>query len=842
MAHGNARAAWWYLLRTTLARRRGGYLSLVVLIGLVGGLALGSVAAARRTQSSFPVYLQSTHPFELGGISSFFSPGNGPDAVGYNPGLVAAIARLPHVTSETNQSGLNVIPLDRRGAPQSPAAYPAGAGEAAGVSGDVGANHLGLTVVTGRALDPDDPDQFVVSAATARAFGFHVGEVVRFGAYTDVQTESPRFGTSAVAPHAVFEARLVAVVVQSGTVVEDQVDAPSNANLLAFTPARTRPLLSCCAYFTGTGVDVAGGIANVRQVQAQITHLLPPGAGPFAYDTSGAIEAKAERAIKPESIALGTFGVIAGLAALLIAGQMIGRQLRRFAADRATMRAVGAGVDLIVGDGVIGTVAAVVLGTVAAMAVAVGLSPLSPLGPARPVYPYPGVAFDWTVLGLGAAALVVILGATTVVLAWRSAPHRASAGAAPGRPSAVARAAARAGLSAAAVTGVRFALDPGEGANPAPVRSAVLGTTLALVALVGTVTFGASLDTLVTHPALYGWNWDYELSASQGGVMPGVKTAHLLDADREVGAWSPILFDAVRLGSLPAVPVIGEDPRATVAPPLLSGHGVDGPGQVVVGTVTLAELHAHLGDVLVLDDGQRRTSVKIVGTVTMPTIGVGGNQHPEMGTGAVVARGDLPANLGTSYDLPGAAPGPDAVLVRFRAGVDQTVAYRSLQSVAAKTSTPADYGVTVDPVQRPAEIINYRSMGATPAILGGGLALGALSALTLTLTSSVRRRRHDLAVLKTMGLTRRQLAAVVSWQSSVAVLVGVVVGVPLGIVAGRTLWDLFAHEISVVPAPTVPTAWVVAIAVGALVLANVVAAVPARMAARTPTGVLLRAE
>src|SRR5579862_2902558 len=112
MAGRDARGAWWYLLRTTFARRRGGYLSLVVLLGLVGGLALGAVAAARRTQSSFPVYLASTHPFELQGISSFFSPGNGPGAVGYDPRVVAAITHIPGVTAVINQSGLNIVPLD----------------------------------------------------------------------------------------------------------------------------------------------------------------------------------------------------------------------------------------------------------------------------------------------------------------------------------------------------------------------------------------------------------------------------------------------------------------------------------------------------------------------------------------------------------------------------------------------------------------------------------------------------------------------------------------------------------------------------------------------------------
>ncbi len=164
------------------------------------------------------------------------------------------------------------------------------------------------------------------------------------------------------------------------------------------------------------------------------------------------------------------------------------------------------------------------------------------------------------------------------------------------------------------------------------------------------------------------------------------------------------------------------------------------------------------------------------------------------------------------------------------------------RTIARATSTPADYGVSVLSVQRPAEIVNYRSMGTTPAILGAALAVGAMVALGLTLVASVRRRQRDLALLRTLGFTRHQLAVTVGWQASIAIGIGTILGIPLGIVVGRALWDLFAHEISVVPAPSVPVGIVLLIAVGAIVLGNVVAALPERMAARTSTALLLRAE
>jgi ABC-type lipoprotein release transport system permease subunit len=142
----------------------------------------------------------------------------------------------------------------------------------------------------------------------------------------------------------------------------------------------------------------------------------------------------------------------------------------------------------------------------------------------------------------------------------------------------------------------------------------------------------------------------------------------------------------------------------------------------------------------------------------------------------------------------------------------------------------------------PAEIVNYRSMGATPALLAGSLAAGAVVALGLTLVASVRRRRRDLALLKALGFTGAQVSAAVSVQATVVGIVGLVVGLPLGIALGRWLWTLFAHQIYAVPTPTVPVGGIVLVAVAAMVLVNLIAVAPGRSAARTPPALVLRAE
>jgi hypothetical protein len=321
--------------------------------------------------------------------------------------------------------------------------------------------------------------------------------------------------------------------------------------------------------------------------------------------------------------------------------------------------------------------------------------------------------------------------------------------------------------------------------------------------------------------------------------VPLPQTGKLLDRDPYVAAWSRASFGDFRLDGR-NVPVLGTTPKADVAPPVLSGHALDAPNQVVLGASTLAQLHKHLGDSVELDTGSAKpTKLVIVGTATLPAIGAIESLHLEIGTGAVISESLIPPGDRGFGDLPGS---PEALLIRFRAGANRVAAQHSIQRIAAQVNILGHGSPAVLSVQRPAEIVNYRTMGDTPAVLGGALALGAVVALGLTLVASVRRRRRDLALFKTLGFTRRQLAATVAWQATIAVALGVIVGVPLGIVSGRALWNRFAGALHVVPRPTIPALTVTLIAIGALVLANIVAAIPGRQAARTATAVLLRAE
>ncbi len=159
-------------------------------------------------------------------------------------------------------------------------------------------------------------------------------------------------------------------------------------------------------------------------------------------------------------------------------------------------------------------------------------------------------------------------------------------------------------MPVAGAVGVRFALEPGQGRTSVPVRSAMVGTVLAVTVVLSALTFAASLSTLVSHPPLYGWNWDYMFDTTND-VPPQSLSA--LDHDPDVAAWSGADLVPFQIDGQ-FVPSVVASPHARVAPPILSGHGLDADNEIVVGSATLAELHKHVGDTVYLSEGTPKSA------------------------------------------------------------------------------------------------------------------------------------------------------------------------------------------------------------------------------------------
>ena len=828
-----------YRFRSTFRRRRAGYAALVVLVGVVGGIALASVAAARRTEASYPAFLAGTNASDL-----LVQPTTN---VGYRSPFVRQVERLPHVRHVETAIALNAATFRPDGS----------LGTVLLTRAQLVVSLDGLfsdqdrvTIVAGRRADPARADEVVVSTPAARELGLHVGSHVSVGLYTENQ--------QTVTPTRRLDLTVVGEGVFNNAVIQDDIDKFSTGFLLG-TPALARSAAPCCTSLTYEGLQLDRGSEDDRQVEQEYAALVrrsrftgSSGQQLQVYVTAD-IEAAAQRAIRPEALALALFGIIAGLTTVVVAGLTIVREVRSGSPEVEVLRDVGAGPPVTSTDGLVGLVGAVGAGSAMAVAVAVLLSPLSPFGPVRAIAGSAGITVDRTVLGLGAVGLFVAL---TVVATWtsyRQAPHRVAARErAANRPSVAVRAAASGGVPAPGIVGLRFALEPGAGRTAVPARTAIAGAVVAAFVVAATLTFGASLDTLISHPGLYGWNFDEALVSTDGfGPVPTRLARPLLARERDVAATTGVYFASVDIDGL-TVPVIAAPTNAAVTPPILTGRRVKDQSEIVVGTATLARLHKRIGDSVIVGAGFiPRVRLRIVGTATLPTLGQTFGAHPTLSTGAEFSTAIASASALHNF---GPYSGPNAVLVRFRRGIDDGAGRRSLQQIADSMidtfrSPPvveqiglAGYGISEDVlgVQRPAEIVNYRSMGRAPALLAVAVAVGAVGALALSLVASVRRRRHEMAMLKALGFTRRQLVAAVACQSTVVVALGVVIGLPLGVAFGRWLWVLFAHTLSAVPKATIPVGSIALVVLAALVLANLVAAVPGYQAARTPTATLLR--
>jgi len=139
-------------------------------------------------------------------------------------------------------------------------------------------------------------------------------------------------------------------------------------------------------------------------------------------------------------------------------------------------------------------------------------------------------------------------------------------------------------------------------------------------------------------------------------------------------------------------------------------------------------------------------------------------------------------------------------------------------------------------------VVNASQMGSQPLTLAVVLAAAVVLSLAATVLASARQRRRELAILRALSLTSRQVRAVIAWQTSTILVLAAAIGLPLGIVAGHWAWGSFAASIGVVPVTVVPWVPLLVGLLAVLVAGVALTATPAMLAARRSTTVDLRSE
>jgi ABC-type lipoprotein release transport system permease subunit len=826
---------WW---RVT-GRRSGRQIVLVALLGgLLGAVALGAVAGARGTATAYGRYLTAAR------ISDALVnvPGKLPAEPVLRP--IRLISALPGITAHATYLGLSDAPIvDGK---------PDFAGNAPRLLGSLDGEYFRqdkMTLLAGHLPPVSATGQIVLTRQVAAVFGVTVGGQVSFG----FQRYDPSRGRTS--GPIVKHTYRVAALVQIPPVLTDSTDANEAALL---PPGATRQVLPFYGY-AWVAVRLSQGTAGIPVLQQELASLAGrmvarerrltrnPLAGlSFDIQRYDTLQAQVRQSIRPQVIALAIFGAIAGLAMLVLTGQGLAQLVSRSRADIATLRRLGATRAQAALAAALPGLVALVAGAVLAVAGAVALSPLAPVGRVRFYDPLTGFQADGLVLGGGVALAGVILLAVLAALTLRSARQRPAAAPA-GRPSAVAAVAVRLGLPPTAVIGSCNALEPGTGDRAVPVRSAIAGAIAAVTAVVTAVVFGTSLAGLTSHPARFGWPWDIAVQSvgGYGSFVPG-RMARLLAGQRDVAGWSELAFLQLPVDKKQVIPVMAiERHLRPVQPPVISGHPLTGPDQAEVGEVTLRQLGKHIGDTITVGTGRTARTLTIAGTVALPSFGLSTGDHVSLGRGVM-----LP--LSTFYAIQGQRPRPgpqqdEALTTPSAAAIDlvrgTTAAQRAAlvhRIVAGRPDLGPVGSTNLVPTAVASSISNAQQMGSQPLALALSLAAAAAVSLALTVLTLVRRRRPELALLKALGMTRGQVLRVVAWQTTLTVLIAIAVGLPLGVAAGRWAWLEFASSIGAVPVAEVPLL-TLAGGLAALALAgNLLAAVPAAIAARTRSAVLLR--
>lgn len=796
--------AVWMYARALLRRRVWGTVAVALLVSLAGGTFLAAVAGARRTASSFDRFREESLSGHL--VAELPEP--------EDPALARKIARLPGVAAVARL-------------------YSVAAFDASGVDYVLFASidgHLGtLTdrsrMLAGRYANPRAAHEVTLSEPTARRVGLHVGDTLVLGSsFTPEQMAVFRGGEDGGEPRGP-RVRLRVVGIERRPF--DLTTEGQDAAVSFLTPAFYRTYHDRIGSFLGENVRIrldrgAAGIPAFTRATRGNAGTTDVTFRPATFDTGG-LQDSTDVLV----VGLTLFAAIAGLAGLVAVAQALARQAMLAASEGGALRALGLARGQHIAALSIAGLPAVAAGVVLAVAGAFMASSFMPLGIAGRAEPHPGVSFDPLVLGLGGlglAALVLGLGAFA---AWRAVRVAAPGDLTRTRTPVVVGAVSRSGLGPPAAAGVRMALDSGRGGTSAPTRPAIVGTALAVGGVLAVVIFAASLDRLVATPQRFGWNWDIATlprSDAPTDVRPCRERAGKAAAADAVEALATVCVSRVVLDGRP-VQAIGFGPLVgSLTPTIVDGRAPRAPDEVALGAKTLRATGHAIGDEVVIDGAVGGHRYRIVGQAVLPTI-----------------RDTLPLGEGAAFTAAGLDPLDAAsedssrfYVLRWAPGVDRTAAEKRFEHAAGEKS--------LDGPAVPDDVRRLEQVDAFPPLLGAVLLVLALLAVGHALVTGVRHRRRDLALLKSLGFTQRQVFSTVAWQASTIATLGILLGIPLGIATGRVAWGLVAGNLGVATDAVVGAVAVLVIIPAALVVANVVAALPARAAARTRPAVVLRAE
>ena len=790
--------------RSLLRRKVWGTVAVAALVAVAGGTVLAALAGARRTDSAYPRLLDRLHAADVNVIPHAY-PGVDP----------AEIAKLPQVAKVAPVVGFGIAGRPKNGGvPVDFSAYAATSPDGVAYY-DVDRYDL----LDGRLPEPGRSGEILVNASLARRLHARPGTKFHADLFNfaevrsapDIQNPTPEQVAHYFTP---VDFTIVGIGRASGELLANQ-NQSQDAVLL--TPAFARDHAGRES-FNSIGVELKDPTRDLASFEAAVRSRFPN--VQIEFQSRAATIATFGRAVGPYSDALRLFAIVAALTAALVVGQAVVRLTAADSTDGDALQALGATSTQRVLSATARAVVATTAGAIGACALAVAVSPLFPIGPARPAETQAGLRVDSLVLAVGGLLVVVVTLLPAAFAAWRVMSRAGRSARAASRPSRTAERLGRAGAPASAVTGVRFALQRDGRPGATSLGGTLFGLVAAITTIAAALTFGASLDRMVTTPQRYGWNWDALVDTYEQNAPPDLVASIAHDHD----------LPSVTIGTRGSVAVHGaaistfgfQRLRGDALPQATEGRVPLANDEIALGAQTLRDVGGSVGDTIAVTGSDGVASrMRIVGRTVLPSLSLNGTLG--LGEGAAVTAEAL-AKLDPEAQ-------PSFFLVNVRPGVRMATLSRRYDAISSVLGP-----------QRPGDVTSYARVRATPLLLAALLGLLGLGVLTHLLVTSIRSRRRDLAVLKTLGFGRRQVRTTIAWQATTLVAIALAVGVPIGLIAGRWVWRNFADGLGVGAGVVVPALALCLIAAGALLLANLIAALPARSAARTRPAIVLRSE
>jgi hypothetical protein len=804
-------------LRLDLRRRRRSLIVLTLLVAFATGTVLTATAGARRGDSAIERITERTLPLDLVVLPN--EPGFDWDAVRAMPEVAAVseFAVANFAIAETVPPGTDDV------------LGPSVVGFAT-VGDDAGRTVEAPILLAGRMFDPDRADEVVVTAKFVESYGYGVGDTLTAVLASPEQAdaafdEGETFSDVDQLAGARFPVTIVGVI--RSLWYADTTGSPGSLlpSPQVFEDHPGSFLGASGGGYVNALVRLRDGAAGIPAFQAALAELT--GRTDIEVFNGPEMEAEGERRTSFEADNLYAFALAAFLAAVVLIGQSVARYTAAATTELQSLAAVG----MTPSQGLRAAVAgpAIVAGAGATLGVglAVVASRWFPVGSAALVEPDPGTSVDWLVLGIGwiAVPLLVVAGAAGAALLTRRAARLGT----PARASAIAAATARMGWPVPVVVGTRFALEPGRGRSAVPVRPALVGSVVGVLGVVAAFTFADGVSEAAGNPARFGQTFSMAAFLGYNDQELG-DSRQVVDLARDdpsvtgvVDARSAVAEIGTARTTLYSYDGAGGDPVDMV---LTDGRAPESAEEIVLGPAVADDLGLGVGDQL--------AAVGTAGPRELTLVGIGftpEGPHNSYSNGGWVSGDGYAGLFGDGFKF-------HFLLVALDDGADAPAAMASLNQAATDAGFGPVFGLPITPQ----EVADIGQVTALPRFLAAFLALLAMGAIGHALATAVRRRRHDIAVLRALGMTRRQSRWVVVVQATVLALVGLALGIPLGVALGRVLWQVVADFTPLQYSPPVALVALAVIGPAALVLANLLAAWPGRTVARLRIGAVLRTE